>query len=401
VKDDAKIVTDEELTVNAACLEQENSMLKEADVNQAPGRCRTCVLPRSLAMVDFDPHNTCQYCRDTKSQSAMATYTSQELANQQVEVIQRIGDKRPYDALLGLSGGRDSSYMAYLLRHQHNLRLLGAHYRTPFTPERTIANVKRLVQSLDIPLMDIPISRDFHIEVARAFFLRWHKDPRPVYASLCCAVCKLVNRYVFLLAKEQNIGSIVYAGNPFERAQFLAQDTQTVARHSFSSQLRRMITIFRIGLKNVLRCPPSLFPISFRASVLYINPHTPYLRLRYSKIRTIEYFHYAPWTEADCNRVIKDKIGWQPDPGDADTWKADCDFSAVKNYMFLKMHGATYNDALYSNLIRSGQIDRSEAISRIRAGAGLSVDAITRAMERLDLPTTLIDWKTVERAREI
>ena len=115
----------------------------------------------------------------------------------------------------------------------------------------------------------------------------------------------------------------------------------------------------------------------------------------------MEYFHYAPWVEADCNKTIKRRVGWQSSADAVDTWKADCDFSDVKNYMFLKMHGATYNDALYSNLIRSGQINRSQAISRIRAGAGLSVDRISRAMETLGLPTSLIDWKTIEKRRQI
>jgi hypothetical protein len=292
--------------------------------------------------------------------------------------------------------------LAYLLAHRHNLRLLGAYYRTPFTPETSDANVRRLARCLDIPLMEIPVSRDFHAEVSRVFFLRWHKDPLPIYASLSCAVCKLLNQHVFRIAREHNIRQIIFAGNPFERVQFLAQDTKkNEHRYSFGSQFGKMATIFRTGLANVFKCPSRLFPIAVQASLLYINPHTPYLRIRYPDIRRMDYFHYAPWVEADCNDTIKRHVGWQSSSEAVDTWKADCDFADVKNYMFLKTLGATYNDALYSNLIRSGQITRSLAISRIRAGAGLSVDRISKAMERLDLPMELIDWKAIEKAREI
>jgi tRNA(Ile)-lysidine synthase TilS/MesJ len=322
--------------------------------------------------------------------------------NQQVEIIRKTGKEKPYDALIGLSGGRDSSYLSYLLTHKHNLRLLGAYYRTPFTPEITDTNVRCLAHSLGIPLIEIPISQKFHIKVARVFFLRWYKDPRPIYASLSCAVCKLLNQHVFRIAKEHNIRSIVFAGNPFERVQFLVQDTRkTMDRHSFSSQFERMVNIFRVGLINAFRCPLSVFPIAVQASLFFINPHTPFLRIRYPNIQSIEYFHYAPWVEADCNDTIKNHVGWQSRSKSVDTWKADCDFADLKNYMFLKMYGATYNDALYSNLIRSEQITRDQAISRIRAGAGLSGDRIRNTMETLSLPKELIDWNIIEKAREL
>ncbi|MFA7322385.1 MAG: hypothetical protein WC000_13050 [Dokdonella sp.] len=69
--------------------------------------------------------------------------------------------------------------------------------------------------------------------------------------------------------------------------------------------------------------------------------------------------------------------------------------------MFYKMYGATYNDALYSNLIRAGQLTRAESLRRIGAGAGLPLDCIERAMARLNLPMNLIDQQALQSATRL
>ena len=144
-----------------------------------------------------------------------------------------------------------------------------------------------------------------------------------------------------------------------------------------------------------------LLSLSIKASLLYLNPHTPYLRCRYPNIHRFDYFRLAPWVESDCVETIQSQFGWQSNPDAVETWKADCDFAPLKNYMFSRMYGATYNDALYSNLIRDGQMTRDEAISRIHAGAGLSIECIHRAMQTMGLPIDMIDLKTIEKAREV
>ncbi len=369
-------------------------------------RCRSCVLPKSLGMVFFDTEGTCRLCResDDKAKSSIHNTYNSERLDEEIGRIRQLGVGRPYDAVVGLSGGRDSSYMTYLLAHRHNLRLLGAYYRTPFTPEISDANVRRLVQHLDIPLVKMSVSLKSHTEAARGYFLRWYKNPRPEYAALCCAGCKLIFRDVYRIARQYDIKSIVFGGSPLENVPFLPTSQKTSSKshcHSFGPQFRKMTRIFSKGLRILFQCPPGLLPLSIGAALLYLNPHTPYLRFRYPNTHCLDYFHYAPWVESDCVETIQTQLGWQSSPDAVDTWKSDCDFANLKNYMFYKMYGATYNDALYSNLIRDGQMTRGEAISRIQAGAGLSVERINKAMQTMRLSMDMIDCGVIEKAREI
>ena len=375
-------------------------MIGETKISEET-RCCRCLLPLSLNMIHFDAQNTCEFCLKADGNIDL----NAKGIDGAISYIRKMGEGQPYDVLIGLSGGRDSSYMAYELVNKHKLRVLATYYRTPFTQDRSHDNVNKIVQRLGIPLVEIALPWDAHIDCARTYFQRWLKNPRPEFAALCCAQCKLLNGSVFKIAQQEKIRSIIFGGNPFETVPFLSSYNKASSgphhKHDFASQFNRMVGILRKGLGVFRQCPPKLLPLSFRASIMYINPHSPYLRLRYPGVHSMEYFHYTPWVESECLKTIQNNLGWQPNPNEVETWKSDCDFAALKNYMFYKMYGATYNDALYSNLVRNKQITRDEAISRIRAGAGMSIESIARVMQAMCLPMDLIDQKSIEKAREV
>ena len=124
-------------------------------------RCTKCVLPSRISSLDFSDDGVCSVCR---RQAAKASEVSAgnggddgqgASLEEVIEAARRRGHQRTYDCVLGLSGGRDSSYLAYLLRKKHGLRVLAAYYRTVFTPEVTDRNVRRLTSLLGIPLVEL------------------------------------------------------------------------------------------------------------------------------------------------------------------------------------------------------------------------------------------------------
>jgi hypothetical protein len=54
--------------------------------------------------------------------------------------------------------------------------------------------------------------------------------------------------------------------------------------------------------------------------------------------------------------------------------------------MFYKTTGATYTEAMLSNLIRDGQITREEALKQLGSGLGISWIKIERALDKMGLP---------------
>lgn len=356
-----------------------------------PQRCNTCVLPRSTR-IEFED-GTCALCRAKPDPQLFAPLP--ELLERCISEIRERGKGRPYDCLVGVSGGRDSTYLLYTLVRKHQLRCLAAYYRTPFTPQVIDENVKRLVKTLNVPLLEMDIPWEFHRKLARTFVLLWKKKPLPTISNLSCAPCKLVNREVFRLARKNKVPTIVFGGNKFEWVPFLPSAVATSnvdpeKTYSFSRQLKRALSLLKkgVGLLSQSIATWQYIPIGIQSALMYINPHTAFLRMRYPDIKAIEYFHYSGWEESKCNRVL-DEVGWVLPPACHSKWKADCSFGEIKNYMFRSMMGTTYIDAFFSNMVRAGVLEREEALSRAETEGTLSMQRIQEACDAMDLPASL------------
>jgi hypothetical protein len=120
--------------------------VSQIGINDVSGRCRSCVMPSSLKKVPFS-NGVCSLCAGcSKGEVAKKTQAMEGSLEECIENIRARGRGSQYDCLLGLSGGRDSTYVAHLLVRKHGLRVLAAYYRTPFTHRVTDQNVRRTVE---------------------------------------------------------------------------------------------------------------------------------------------------------------------------------------------------------------------------------------------------------------
>jgi hypothetical protein len=363
-------------------------------------RCNSCVLPKS-SYFSFDNKGVCSLCNAAKRINAVSQDTvifTDEL-DAQIGRIKERGRGRSFDCVVGVSGGRDSSYLLYLLVHKHHLRCLAAYYRTPFTSEVTDANVRRLTAKLNVPLVEMGISREIHRRIAREFVILWTKKPSPVIANMACAPCKLVSREIYKIAKANGVKSIIWGTNIFEAVQIasgisrneMLTNSTAAKRVSLGVQFQKTIMLIKRGI-SALGTSVKLWQyisIGFQASVMYISPHTPYLRFRYSGISVLEYFYFTEWDEVQCKKTLLE-VGWELPFGCRSTWKSDCSFAELKNCMFRRMTGATYFDAFISNMVRNGVLSRDEALRRVEVEGAISSERISETCRILELPNSLL-----------
>ena len=352
-------------------------------------RCKSCVLPISTHVEFTD--GVCAVCQDEPDPAYFTPNAS--LLDKCIKDLRERGKGRPYDCLVGVSGGRDSTYLLYTLVKKYQLRCLATYYRTPFTPQTIEDNVKRMCEMLDVPLVEMQINREKHRKLARTFIQLWKDRPSPALASLSCAPCKLVNREVFRLAKKEKIPTIVFGGNKFEAVPFLPsamkskKDVDPDKNYGFMNQVKRAFRLIGNGIGLLFKNAAAwrYIPIGIQSSLMYINPHTAYLRMRYPNIKAIEFFHYSGWNEAESNQALE-AVGWILPAGCNSKYKADCTFAEIKNYMFSSMMGATYLDAFLANMVRAGILDREEALQRLQTEGKPSIQRIEDACEIMNLP---------------
>jgi N-acetyl sugar amidotransferase len=116
--------------------------------------CVRCIMDTTDAEITFDSMGVCHHCRVYNEVVASHVFPSEEGRRWLAEIVGRIkaeGRKKRYDCIIGLSGGVDSAYVAYLVK-QMGLRPLAVHLDNGWNSETAVGNIEKIVKSLGIDL---------------------------------------------------------------------------------------------------------------------------------------------------------------------------------------------------------------------------------------------------------
>ena len=89
--------------------------------------CSKCIYDERVSYITFDENGVCNYCHQIeKLKEEYGTGSEKGIKKLEaiIENIKRDGYGKPYDCIIGVSGGTDSSYMLYLAKKVWGLRLL-------------------------------------------------------------------------------------------------------------------------------------------------------------------------------------------------------------------------------------------------------------------------------------
>ena len=114
--------------------------------------CKRCVMDTSDPEITFDNNGFCNHCTEFINETSKNIYHGKETDLQLEKIVSEIkrkGKKNKYDCLIGVSGGVDSSYVAYLT-HKLGLRTLAVHLDNGWNSEEAVLNIKNLCNRLKI-----------------------------------------------------------------------------------------------------------------------------------------------------------------------------------------------------------------------------------------------------------
>ncbi len=109
--------------------------------------------------IRFDGKGICNYYYDFKQAEKDIVITGEEGKRKLQETIDKIkaaGKGKKYDCILGISGGVDSSYLAYIAK-QYGLRPLAVHLDNGWNSELAVKNIENLVSKLNLDLHTIVV----------------------------------------------------------------------------------------------------------------------------------------------------------------------------------------------------------------------------------------------------
>lgn len=115
--------------------------------------CNNCIMDTTDSTIKFDSKGVCIYCENFKKTVLPSWKDSDtQKLSKVVEQIKEYGKGKDFDCIIGLSGGLDSSYLAYIAKEKLGLRPLLFHVDAGWNTESAVGNIEKLVDGLDLDL---------------------------------------------------------------------------------------------------------------------------------------------------------------------------------------------------------------------------------------------------------
>jgi N-acetyl sugar amidotransferase len=142
-------------------------------MNKSYQVCTRCVMDTSASDISFDEHGVCSYCTEFLARSGHIlhqdpTQRTQELSTF-VAKVKAAGKEKPYDCIIGVSGGVDSSWVL-VQAVKLGLRPLAVHMDNGWNSELAQNNIANLVRGLGVDLYTHVIDWNEYKKLMQAFF---------------------------------------------------------------------------------------------------------------------------------------------------------------------------------------------------------------------------------------
>lgn len=136
-------------------------------------QCTRCVMDTTAPDIVFDPHGVCNYCIEFLERSSHIIFEDpvdkKARLKKFVEVVKASGKGKPYDCIVGVSGGVDSSWTLVEVKRL-GLRPLAVHMDNGWNSELAQNNIANLVNKLGVDLYTHVIDWNEYRELMQAFF---------------------------------------------------------------------------------------------------------------------------------------------------------------------------------------------------------------------------------------
>lgn len=152
--------------------------MKDYFMRKKPARyqiCSRCVMDTSDSKITFDKKGLCDHCRNFDRYILPAWDPGRERLDELNKIADRIrldGRGHRYDCILGLSGGADSSYLAYVAKEIMHLRPLVFVVDTGWNLNVAVENIEKIVRGLNLDMYTEVINwkemRDIQLSVFKA-----------------------------------------------------------------------------------------------------------------------------------------------------------------------------------------------------------------------------------------
>ena len=303
--------------------------------------CKRCVMSTaSDFFIEFDDNGVCNHCLlyNNRAQLYISSSDSEKevILSNLINDIKQKGKSKKYDCIIGVSGGVDSTYVAYLVKNW-GLRPLAVHCDNGWNSELAVSNINNVLKKLNIDLYTHVINWEEFKDLQLSYLKASVIDLEAISDHAITAT-------LYNVANKKGIKYILSGENLV---------TEGYLPSSWVHLKNDLINIRGIHKK-------------FGSKKLRSYPTLGYFKkwylTKFYKIECIQILNYITYNKSEAQDILIKKLDWR-DYGGKHYESIITRF--YQSYILPNKFGIDKRVSHFSTLICSGQMTREEAMQEL------------------------------------
>ncbi len=297
--------------------------------------CNKCINNDKVEGVIIEENGFCNICNNHQQHIPFGE-------NELLKIINKARKKnRIYDALVPLSGGKDSTYVLYLATFKYKLNVLAYTFDNGFMSDLAKKNIETSVKKSGVDHIWVKHDLKLIQELYRTAL---------IHSGEICNICGLgIERSMFKISESWRIPIILLGHSPTEANSFTSEDIYDHSR--LKAILNKNKNINNRMINRFLIYPKLNFITTFFLTIIG----------KIGKRVNILYYLDIP-SDQGIGKIIKKEMDWREPDESEYTRHFDCLAEPFTNFIRDKRFGQSRRLPQLCNMIRNNEITRDEAL---------------------------------------
>ncbi|HPR73406.1 MAG TPA: hypothetical protein PLX41_07055 [Bacteroidales bacterium] len=316
-------------------------------------KCLKCGL-NVLHGIELDDSGICNYCNTIDKYSEILSKIGMQ-ENLLRERLESIHGKGEYDCIVGLSGGKDSSYIIYRLKSHYRVRVLAFTCDNGFLTDSAIKNINSIIKDFEIDHLWVKPDRKI---LHKLYATNLKMDCMP-----CWACFHMAEATIWRLAYEYDIPFIVSGRAPEQilrrpEKEFFESLTSIILDNLDHYNQERIQAIAKSTLGRFQQEKRWLLPERFwrdAEGVLYLSEDF-HISDSFSP-EFLYFFLYEKHDELKIMNILESETKWRGPTKKKLLSHNDCAAHDAAAFLYQKMYGVSFVELELSAMIRHKDIN--------------------------------------------
>ena len=336
--------------------------------NKKIQQCKICIYDIRIPNISFDDNGICNYCNQYYQMQLEYPLDNkgERILNKEVQQIKKDGQGKPYDVVIGVSGGADSSFMLHLAKNKYGLRVLAAHFDNTYNSRIAVENIDAVLEKLDIDLYTHVVDNIQFQKIYKSFFKASVPEiDTPTDIALATVLYHAAAKYGI---------KHIWEGHSF-RSEGISPPGWFYMDAMYIDNIHK-----KYGDGNLGNLP-----------VLWIDDWIEWITVK--KIKKFRPLYYIDYNKEENKKMLSNTYGWQ--------WYGGHHMENrtayfVNNYYLPEKFGIDLRYSEFSALIRAGKITKDQALKKIKEKKPFDKDILEEIKKRTN--TSDKEWKEIMNA---